>query len=418
MSDKVFKVIKSNINAILQTDHFSDWLSKEKVEKDDLIFFNNSFIFRQNFKTNKSDKVLGIQVDKNGKTTSSEIYVTNELNFNTDFKRISHKSSNIPKIEELNVVIKKEMKVLGKLIFLLIGEIENEDIELEVAFPDFKKLVFRHTQKELLTIERSQLYINTVDDEEMLWEEIKKCNEIKKLKIEEISQYEENFIKVLSKMRETANLKINLDKCSKTSESLLGKFSKSLSSQSDEYKKHLKKFVSSDDQSSLHDLLRIAYNFSSDALTLLELLIGISDLKPIVSWLTLSSHYELAHAFREIPWKKSSGKGSFALYKEMIGGARNHAFHNLFSLPCAVEVNMKGVQLNARQLRLFSSHNKKGENVLKYEDDELVEILSRFTRAPERNMSIDFFRRNKDVIEKTVKFVEEKANALKILAVK
>jgi hypothetical protein len=165
----------------------------------------------------------------------------------------------------------------------------------------------------------------------------------------------------------------------------------------------------------LNHLLRIGYNFASDAIILIQLLVSISDLKPIVNWLTIDAHIELASAFRQLPWKKSKKKASLSYYRELINSSRNHAFHNLFSLQSSISINLDGIALNAEELRIFSPFTKKEKNSLKYQDQEIVDIFTKFTRAPRSTVAIDFLEKNLVVINKTKEYVDSFSGALRAL---
>ena len=51
-----------------------------------------------------------------------------------------------------------------------------------------------------------------------------------------------------------------------------------------------------------NELLRIAYNFADGARSFLDLIAGICDLKPIISWLTVFEQVDLAHRFGQLPF--------------------------------------------------------------------------------------------------------------------
>ena len=76
----------------------------------------------------------------------------------------------------------------------------------------------------------------------------------------------------------------------------------------------------------------ISYNFADGARALIGLVVGICDLKPLIFWLTIASQFELAERFGELPFALvGKAKPSLDRNRNVISGARNRAFHDLFS---------------------------------------------------------------------------------------
>lgn len=169
------------------------------------------------------------------------------------------------------------------------------------------------------------------------------------------------------------------------------------------------------DAGALNEILRIAYNFSSDATGYLNLVVSICDLKPIVLWGTIAEHYALSEAFRLLPWTRSRNKPSLKNYGLTISDARNSAFHNLFPFKKALNVNLPSAALRGAELRLFSEHAKKKDNQLSYHDKPLVDVLVEFTRARERQVSKHFWQQNLQVMDSTIALFLATNEFIKIL---
>lgn len=105
------------------------------------------------------------------------------------------------------------------------------------------------------------------------------------------------------------------------------------------------------------NILRIAYNFAGEAVTILRLLVSVRDLKPILFWMTVKEQIELAEAFRNLPWARTSKKPSLGGYRNLIGGARNRTFHHLLPFEQTIQVQLDGVPITAKHLRLFPDHS-------------------------------------------------------------
>ena len=112
-----------------------------------------------------------------------------------------------------------------------------------------------------------------------------------------------------------------------------------------------------DDAQVLNELLRISYNFADGARALIGLVVGICDLKPLIFWLTIASQFELAERFGELPFALvGKAKPSLDRYGNVISGARNRAFHDLFSFGRPFHVRLTGDAFRAAELRLFQDY--------------------------------------------------------------
>lgn len=161
-----------------------------------------------------------------------------------------------------------------------------------------------------------------------------------------------------------------------------------------------------------NDILWIAYNFASDAITFIRLIVSICDLKPVVLWGTMEKHFALAEALRNLPWHRHRNKPVLSNYCTTIADARNSAFHNLFSFRKSLDVALPEDSLQEAKMRIFSEHTKKRQNVLLYQDKEFVDLLFEFTRARERQVSLQFWERNLSVMDVTVELCDATSDFL------
>jgi hypothetical protein len=83
-------------------------------------------------------------------------------------------------------------------------------------------------------------------------------------------------------------------------------------------------------------------------------------------------------------------KPSLDGYEEIIAGARNHAFHSLFGFKHSLEVDVSTLAMKARRLRLFRPFAQRKEWSLEFEDQEIIDLLTQFTRAPETAPAMPF----------------------------
>ena len=86
------------------------------------------------------------------------------------------------------------------------------------------------------------------------------------------------------------------------------------------------------DSETFNKILRIAYNFADGTQELLRLVIGVSEMKPVLSWLTIHKQNTLADNFQRLPLViVGDEKTSIGKYRGVISEARNRAFHDIFS---------------------------------------------------------------------------------------
>jgi hypothetical protein len=108
----------------------------------------------------------------------------------------------------------------------------------------------------------------------------------------------------------------------------------------------------------------------------------------------------LAEAFKQICYIGRAKKARVNDYIQIVNTARNKAFHNIFDFDAKIIVNLNGQKLTAKELVMFSEYGKKNENRLTYEEQEMVDLLTQFTRAKTRRVAPDFWKLNREVIEK------------------
>jgi hypothetical protein len=155
------------------------------------------------------------------------------------------------------------------------------------------------------------------------------------------------------------------------------------------------------------EVLRIAYNFASDATTFLRLVVSVCDLKPIVLWGTIDAHHELSEAFRSLPWTRSRLKPSLSSYVSIVSDARNSVFHDLFPFRKSLEVELPERALRNASLLLFSEYSRKSANQLRFQDKELVDVLFEFTRSRYRRASMHFWQQNLSVMDAAISLFDK-----------
>lgn len=408
------QLIQDKIIAITKEAAYVNWLASIKtVAEDDIVILNNSFIYRD-VSTSKSDKYLAftLYADKRIK----EYFVVGEQSINLDFKHISNRIP-LSKVK-LADAIKAEKKTLGKLLYVLIGVIEdNIEIEYELSSSVIKKLVLNPSLAKIKII-GDEVHINDTIDEDSIWAEIQKHYNTNP----GFTSTEEHLKIAVGTAIDTLEsqsyslLKIP-DKIKRGQKNVTEALAEMLDIQIKEYKAALVKCKGdpTTDKNAFNEVLRIAYNYSSDALTFVRLIVSVCDLKPLALWMTIEEHYRLSESFKKLPWLRSKRKPSLKNYKGIIGGARNSAFHNLFPFKRSIDIQIPDKSLMQITLRTFSEYTKKKENQLRFQDKELVDVLTEFTRTNEHKISPSFWQKNLEVLAATKVLFEQTAISLKQL---
>jgi hypothetical protein len=417
--------IKRSVGGLLATQTFRNWFKDQNAKDGDLVIINNSFIYRKPvIKTSKNEQYLCLKV-KGGNASSTDLFVVKPGEINSDFKLFSGKSQNLPHLTPLDEAVQQEVQRIGSLVFVLIGELRDAECTVPINHRSVKELKYDPTTHEAYIQDTAgggkALVVNQLTDPEAAW------NAIKETLAEQagngLSSLETAFAESFEKLREEARKHLILPtpgtkKIKVDAVTLLSQWRNSVSQQRKLYEKSLTEYGKGGTGADAHlrEAMRIAYNFADDAIKVLELLVSVADLKAVLLWCTIKEHFDIAEAFRNLPWTKSRKKPSLERYQEIIGGARNRAFHNLLALDRTVEANLEGVQIGARRLTLFPPYSRLKSNVpFDYEDREMVQVLSELTRAPETTVPLDFWKKNDVVMECFERLLTATADALWIL---
>lgn len=407
--------VLDSVRRLVGSSAFTTWLSSESANLGDLVLINNSFVFRD-MKTMKADAFLSFRVSDDG--TDSQILVSRGVRFNVDFKRMAASSQNLPPSQPLTEVMPSQMNELGQLIFLLIGEIDDtERIATEITHAAFNEVVWDPTATVDCRVEDDRIIVKRTDDEELLWTAVQAHYD--GTGEQRPDGLRAAFGIALDKLQDRAVARLRIpDRGHSSGTGITDAVLAVLHEQRDDYASAIEEYERAGDQASsrLNDILRIAYNFSSDATGFLRLIVSICDLKPIVLWGTIAEHHALSEAFNALPWSRSKHKPSLINYQRTIADARNSAFHNLFPFRKSLRVPLPEAALGATELWIFSEHTKKAENQLTYRDKELVDVLLEFTRARERRVSLSFWKKNLAVMDAAILLFQRTNKFLKVLA--
>jgi hypothetical protein len=418
---KVVSRIRQSVQALLAGEPFTSWFAGQQVDDNDYIFFNNSFVYRDRVKTTKNPSYFGLRCNAKKQPDTKSLLVAQLPQVNADFKHFSHKSKNLPEIKSLDAGLADQLDGLGQLVFVLIGTIgASKETTIKINHTLIKRLRFRSSPVPVALDDEDVVNVANVLDPEAVWQQLTEIAKQRGLIQDRLpDSLEGPFVDAFEKLQQEActHVAIPSGTPKNLKGTILGKLIDVLERECSEYQCSLQKCLATatPERETFNNLLRIAYNFAADATPFIDLLVSICDLKPVLLWCTLIEHFELATAFRKLPWSKSKKKPSLDRYEEIIAGARNHAFHNLFGFQHSMEVDVSTLALKARRLRLFRPFAQRKERSLEFEDQEIIDLLTQFTRAPETAVSMPFWERNHEVMKATHQLLQQTLEALVLL---
>ncbi|HAF24867.1 MAG TPA: hypothetical protein DCK93_18505 [Blastocatellia bacterium] len=410
--EDVIQDIAQSITRLTDQPAFSEWLKTVSVEAEDYVVINNSFVYR-NVSTVKSEKYLVLQVDED-KSLRPRPSIATDLRINLDFKHLGHKIPK-PPIQSLEDAVDNELDNLGQLLFILIGGIEDATVLAEsVGHADYDTIYWDPRATEPVQIEGREITVRDTHDEEPLAEAIATYYQAKETELP--GGLIEALGIALDQLQDRAVASLLLpSKGSEIGTGMTDSILAVLNEQRSQYADALQQTSIEELSGGMNEILRIAYNFASDATTYLSLIVSICDLKPIVLWGTIAEHNALSEAFKGLPWSRSRNKPSLKNYSATISDARNSAFHNLFPFRKSLHLALPESALHDAELRIFSEHGRKKENRLSFQDRELVDLLVEFTRARDRQVPPRFWRQNLVVMDATIELFSATNSFLKRL---
>ena len=411
--DQVFKAVCHQVSGILGSQIFKDWCHKERVAVGDLIVFNNSFLSRRApMGTSKSKDYLCVTLDPDAEPGVMRIDGrSSATRINSTFKRIASRKAADYDIGNLRDAVTEEMASLGTIVFSLVGSIGKDEraaVELP-ANTGLTELRFEPGQQAVAVVENTCVLLNRLDDLDVVWQAVEEAldeqNAVDKEKLAEC------FEGCFSDLREEAGRPIDVEDIRAEASSILSEVIDGLAEQVAVYCTALGAHKANPgDTEALNEVMRIAYNFADGARDLMTLIVGLSDLKPLLGWLTISAQCELAERFTNLPFSMvGKDKASLEKYRSLIAGARSRAFHDLFAFGRPFRVPLHPRAFEEASLRLFREHKRANRPALDYKDRELVGLLEGFTRASEQPVPLGFWDKNHGVMEA----VEDVARALR-----
>lgn len=417
--DRVCDTIGEQLISVLTSEAFQAWLTKERARPGDLLVLNNSFLHREGIANRtKNIKYLCVTVEPDGQPSLDISVVTSRSRILNRFKRIASTHLADYPSQALKSAVEQELTTLGSIVFAIAGRI-GDDEPVSVEFPDTLGIsIFQYapTQKDRLVILNDTLSINRLDDIDIIWRAVE--TGLGKIGIADTSRLAQHFEKSFEELCERAARPVFINDVSATAPSILTNIAERLHEQIDQYSEVLDVYVNNArDNEAYNELLRIAYNFADGANALITLVVGISDIKPLVCWLTMTAQSNLTDRFGELPFSLvGKAKPSLSQYRSLVAGARNRAFHDIFAFSRPFQVALTGDAFKDAELRLFREYAARARTGLEYRDRELVELYSGFTRTAERPVPLDFWEGNLQVMDAVLEVANSLHRALVLIA--
>jgi hypothetical protein len=413
--DRVYDTICKQVGSILGTQRFEDWAQQEQVPPGDLIVFNNSFLHRgQSSTTSKSKQYLCVLLDPNAEPEVLQV----KTHINVTFKHYPARQLASFVRRDLRGAIADGMGGLGTIVFSLVGAIGKDEPASVVLASDtgLAALEYEPDQVVIADVNESAVTVNRLDDIDAVWQAIsRKLDEVQVGDSAKLSScFEDRF----GELREVAARPINVEDIRADAPSILSEIIVGIHDQVEAYDKALASYLQDpDDTDALNEVMRIAYNFADGAKSVISLVVGLSDLKPLLSWLTISAQCELAERFGDLPFSLvGKTKPSLDKYRSLIAGARNRAFHDLFAFGRPFRAPLKSSAFESASLRLFREYKARSGPALEFRDRELVELLQGFTRAAEQPVPLGFWEKDLAVMQAVEQVAEALHRALVLVA--
>lgn len=415
--ERVHSAICTQIGSVLGSQRFQDWAQREKTPSGDLIVFNNSFLYRgQGGGTTKSKQYLCVLLDPNAEPEILQV----KTHINVTFKHYPERQLASFTRRDLRSAIADEIGSLGTIVFSLVGAI-GKDEPTSITLPSetgLSALKYEPGQVGIAEVSDLVVAVNRLDDIDAVWQAIaRKLDEVHVVDSGKLAAcFEDKF----GELREAAARPIDVEDIRADASSILSEIIGGLHEQVEAYGRALAIHLRDPgDLDALNEVMRIAYNFADGAKGLISLVVGLSDLKPLLSWLTISAQCELAERFGDLPFSLvGKTKPSLDKYRSLIAGARNRAFHDLFAFGRSFRAPLKSSAFEAASLRLFREYKTRSSPALEFRDRELVELLQGFTRANEQPVPLGFWEKDFAVMQAVEELARTLHRALVLIAPK
>ena len=410
------ELIDRQVSAVLGSIIVSDWIESQTLRPDDLVVFNNSFLYRGNAKSVKSSEYLGCLVDKDGSVSGGSVVISGISLFHAEIRRLSARQAEALVVQTVRDAVSVQRQNLGDVIFSLVARVGNDE-PASVRLSDnmhVRSLHYKPDSEHLVALNGDEITLGELDNPELIWSKVK---DLLSRDGETPEEYEIPFRRQFNELANSIHAPVYLRDVSDRYKSILGSMIDRLEKQVSDYSTSLQKHLENPSLSEpKNEILRIAYNFADGAGQIMSIVTAISDIKPLVLWMTIGAQFELASSLKLVPlYLTGKEKADFRRYRDMISNARNQSFHDIFSLGRTYNIELPESTFRGAQISLFRGYSNTKSSSLTFEDKAIVDLLESLTRTPEKSVPIGFWEANLGVMHNTVKVARTLRDALTLL---
>jgi hypothetical protein len=412
---EIVQCIGATIREIGDHRDFQEFLNRDVPNPGDAVVLNSSFLSRTGAQTPQSELNLVVEFGRTG-TLEPLPQVCRGFPLRSDYKLVKSPRSKLPPLSALPDAILAELEKFGRLPFVLIGEVHDDvAVAVHLNHSDFTELIVDPHCTPPLEIRNGALVVPMTADAETVWTTLTAMPQYAGISPEKPNALRDAIVTALSSAERLATARLTLPERGSVPENhVLASISAVLREHEIRYDEALSHCGGAPDAnpSAYNEILRISYNFASDASDLIKLILSLADLKPLVSWCTLGAQQRLAGAQADLFPYDRSRKPSIATYATTIGDTRNSAFHSLFPFRKSLEVRLRDGDIRDPSLLIFAPYGRESDNELRYRDKALIDVLTSFTRARERRLPPVFWSRNRIVMREIIGLFDATARAL------
>lgn len=375
------------------------------------LVINSSFLYRdkQSVKTIQSPRRLVARLAATGKRVrSDDLSIVDDVTIRGHYKPLFQQDTSafIP----LASAVGQELASVGDLLFILIGTVKGlRPCTQAVKGTGVKelRLVPAYSGADIQLIEPGIYGIRRVLPlEELLGRVSQDLDQHGGMSPEDRRALAEAYDAMLDAA--VTDVTVPTGKVLSPADTILGHIVAALRNQTSEYKAAVKALHNEpDDKSVFNEVLRIAYNFSTDVLPLLSLFRSICDLKPLIFWSSIKEQWALYRAFASLPWAALGRKESLEEYQSIVSQARSYAFHHVLPFDSTVEVDLTSLDVRAQTIRLFVPFGQKQGRGVHLKDQKLADVLAEFSRAKQRPVSTVFWNANLNVMQEACHLAQQ-----------
>lgn len=412
------RLVRQQVTTVLETDAWQSWWSAQQ-RRQGYVVLNNSFLFREDSRHRKRELYLAIPLSGSGDLQTDRLSIArSNIRQNADFQIRRRGPKELIEVAPLAAMLPDLIAAFGRIGLVPLGRLVDDQVfEQEIAGAEFDRLVLDPSQQQKLLVSANRIILRDLLSEEALWQELQRtlANAGSPPPSEKLASA---LLKSLAVLRLEAHSRLTIPATAREVDStLLDTMIDALESALSEYQGSCEACGGDPtaNPTEFNNMLRIAYNFTTDALQLVSFVSEVCDLKPAVLFMTVHGHVVLSSSLKSLPWQRLGRKASLKSYEATIKGARNAAFHRLFPFTKAIEVDLTRVPIKATRLRLFSEYEgarRARPDALEYEDRELVDLLAAFARTAAHSVAPSFWQGNLHVMEGVLELLRQFRAAL------